>query len=610
MKVVGLTSQSEAYIIDNTRPIRINEYLKILDPLQGDLICETTETHTYNRFMPLDPNSDMADKRVLESMKLLGYDIDSEKIYFAKVRLLNEASYPIETGSEVVTPTFDEVKNILITTTPEKGLVLGAIKNTDDLYDGADDNLKDLFTVYQAGEEIAQDELPLLFDLWKMKDYPHIGIFGGSGSGKSYGLRVMIEELMRLGIPTIIADPHNEMTFVSDDNRFDNKYNVFQVGVNIGIDFKELSPLDLNYLIESRSGMTEAMKSAVEDMLVKNESKESFINKLNDIIDILNEGDAESLLKLANSGAPIDSSIKNRVDKAKLYERYLRTANLSVLKGISWRFNQLNKLGIFDAKKGDDFNAIKAGKTVVIEGNKRELTVYMSYIIKKMYELRRNYLDNKTATGSNSNYFPPFVIIIDEAHNFAPRGDQGDKSPAKSIIREIAQEGRKYGVFLILATQRPSILDDTSTAQLNSKFLFRTTRDTDIKTIREETDISSEEAARLPYLKSGDVFYSSAIMGRTMFLRIRSAISHQPKSENPFDELIENKKRTNDKMLEILQKYFPIGEMDYPRILSDIELEGVSYSVTELNGVLDDMVKSNMIDVEDTVLGRRYICKK
>jgi len=39
-------------------------------------------------------------------------------------------------------------------------------------------------------------------------------------------------------------------------------------------------------------------------------------------------------------------------------------------------------------------------------------------------------------------------VVTDEAHNFAPKGYD---CPSKAILKEISQEGRKYGVFLILA---------------------------------------------------------------------------------------------------------------------------------------------------------------
>ena len=606
MKVAGMTSQSEAYIVDNERAIRINEYLKIIDPSQGALLCETIETHTYNRFMPLDPDSDMADKRVMESLKELGYDLDNERIYIAKVRLLNEAPYPIETGSDVVVPTFEEVKSVLISTSTDKGLVIGAIKNTDNLYAGADEELKNLFTTYEDGKAVDQFELPMIFDLWAMKDYPHVGVFGGSGSGKSYGLRVILEELMRHNIPTIISDPHNEMTFESEDGRFDDAYQVYEVGVNAGVDFRDLTAFDLVYLLQSAGGLTEPMKAAIENIKEQNESIDSFKLKISSMIELLQIGDenkiAQEIQDLRSAGNIAET---NTLDtKLASYGKYIKTSNINVLKGISWRLTSLDKTGIFDTASSNVIEGLKSGKTVVIQGSKRVLTVFTAFILKKTYNARRDYLDAKVK--SEAAYFPPFVSVIDEAHNFAPRGDE---SPSKSIIREIAQEGRKYGVFLVLATQRPSILDDTSTAQLNTKLLFRTTRETDIKTIRDETDISSEEAKRLPYLKSGNVFFSSATIGRTLFVRVRQAISHQPKSENPFDELRAHREKTTDKIIGVLKSYSPINETDYLRLIEELEDLGLSYTTDSLKSELNRLVQAGSFEMEETVFGRRYTWK-
>lgn len=606
MKVAGMTSQSEAYIVDNERAIRINEYLKIMDPNQGALLCETTETHTYNRFMPLDPDSDMADKHVIESMKILGYDLDSERIYIAKVRLLNEAPFPIETGSDVLVPTFDEIKPILISTSTDKGLVIGAIKNTDNLYDGASDDLKSLYETNEDGRVVPQFELPMIFDLWKMKDYPHIGVFGGSGSGKSYGLRVILEELMRLNIPTIITDPHNEMTFETDDNRFDDKYKVFEVGKNVGISFSDLTAFDLIYLLQSAGGLTDPMTGAIENMLENGESLESFYSKISNMIELLQIGDEnkinQRIYDLQNQGKNAEANTMELL--LSQYSKYLKTANINVLKGISWRLNSLKKTGIFDVGRTSVEDAIKSGNSVVIQGSKRVLTVFTAFILKKMYNRRRDYLDSNVK--NDADYFPPFVSVIDEAHNFAPRGDV---SPSKAIVREIAQEGRKYGVFLILATQRPSILDDTSTAQLNTKLLFRTTRETDIKTIRDETDISSEEAKRLPYLKSGNVFFSSATIGRTLFVRVRQAHSYQPKSENPFDELRAHRMKTSGKIVNVLKEFSPINETDYMRVLEALEERGMDYSIEGIKSELNRFSDEGLFEMTETAFGRRYVWK-
>lgn len=599
MKVIGMTTSSEAYIVERENPIRINEYLKIRDKNQGDLICETTKTHAYNRFMPLKPDSDMADTHVLEVLKDLGYDIDNEKIYIAKVRLLSEAPYPIETGSEVVVPEFDEIKDILIRTDDKKGLVLGAIKNTDELYKYADEKYKDLFTMFEDKEDREQYELPAIFDLWSMKDYPHIGIFGGSGSGKSYGIRVFIEELMRLNIPTIVSDPHNEMSFESDDDRFKDKYTIFNVGVDAGIEFKDLSSFDLIYLLKSAGDLSDAQSSFIEMALEKNESADNFNTKIESLIELLEIGTSADIEKyIADNPGPEGNRISTLY---KNYKRFVRSSNLSVIKAIRWRFKRIESTGIFNFTSRDIINAMKQSKTVVIRGEMRILLVYMSYILRSLYYMRRTYKDEHD--GSAEHFFPPFVSVIDEAHNFAPKGDP---RPSKAIIREIAQEGRKYGVFLALATQRPSILDDTTTAQLNSKFIFRTTRQTDIQTIKEETDISPDESARLPYLRSGNVFFSSAVMGRTMFIRIRKAISHQPKSENPFDELGMMKESMDEEIVEILDRFLPVKVLDLNIVMTELSKAGKGMDSKELIAFLDRKSGEGYYKKTETPFGDKY----
>ncbi len=91
-----------------------------------------------------------------------------------------------------------------------------------------------------------QNGVPFIFDIRAMQQYPHIGVFGGSGSGKSFGLRVMLEELMKLHIPTLVFDPHFEMNFaaqakgVTEVNSYQDRYIVVQIGQDVGVDFSAL----------------------------------------------------------------------------------------------------------------------------------------------------------------------------------------------------------------------------------------------------------------------------------------------------------------------------------------------------------------------------------
>src|SRR5690606_18168861 len=195
-------------------------------------------------------------------------------------------------------------------------------------------------------------------------------------------------------------------------------------------------------------------------------------------------------------------------------------------------------------------------------------------------------------------YFPPFVVVTDEAHNFAPKGYD---CPSKAILKEISQEGRKYGVFLILATQRPTLLDETITAQLNTKLIFRTVRGSDIATIKEETDITEEEARRLPYLKTGDVFVSESARGRTIFARIRAANTTSPHTENPFDELKGRIEEEDNKFFNMIKDKLPINGDEFINVIKEIEAEtGITYTIDSFEEMLNNLVEKGYIIKEKT----------
>ena len=62
------------------------------------------------------------------------------------------------------------------------------------------------------------------------------------------------------------------------------------------------------------------------------------------------------------------------------------------------------------------------------------------------------------------------LVVLEEAHNYLKAGE---KSISSKTIQSIAKEGRKYGVGLVLVTQRPSELDDTVLSQCGTILALR-----------------------------------------------------------------------------------------------------------------------------------------
>ena len=611
MKVLGLTGTSEVYLASNERNFRINEFLLVEDEVKN-YIGEVVEANTFNRFMPFEKENDFVDQSVIDSLYKLGYDVNNEVVYLAKLRLLEEAMYPIMAGSAVRVPKFDEIKSLIIKSSPKDGLVLGVIRNTDDLYKNADEELKNIVYTFENGERKNQKDLPYIFNVSEFSQYPHIGVFGGSGSGKSFALRVIIEELMKKRIPTIVLDPHYEMDFklktYDEAGDYSDLYQSFLLGKDVGVDFKDLNVGEFKNLLNAAGAMTDAMDTSVDEVFKRGESVDAFRLRLSEILEALDRTEDALNMDMQTAELNGDAAEADRIRRLLGYQKtYGRKLNASSLKGISWRFRRLVQDNVFSNSSEALEAALRSGKLISLKGSTRLLEVYSSYILKKFYYKRRAYMDAKLLGTNDEDYFPPFIIITDEAHNFAPKAFE---SASKPILKEVAQEGRKYGVFLILATQRITLLDDTITAQLNTKFILRTVRESDIMTIKEETDISSDDAKRLPYLTTGDAFISEASFGRTIFTRFRFADTKAIDKVNPFLEL---KGETEDKMMAVFEEIkgsLPISDFNLTREAARLEKTVGTMSTEEFKDILERLADEGYISKRANPFGQNEYIEK
>lgn len=104
------------------------------------------------------------------------------------------------------------------------------------------------------------------------------------------------------------------------------------------------------------------------------------------------------------------------------------------------------------------------------------VSVLARLIFESLQRYRRNHPKGRTL---------PTVLVLEEAHTFVRRG-KDDDGPASSpiqlcreVFERIAREGRKYGLGLVLSSQRPSELSPTVLAQCNTFLLHRIVNDAD-----------------------------------------------------------------------------------------------------------------------------------
>jgi len=73
----------------------------------------------------------------------------------------------------------------------------------------------------------------------------------------------------------------------------------------------------------------------------------------------------------------------------------------------------------------------------------------------------------------------PILLVYEEAHKYVPNSELSKYRSSKISIERIAKEGRKYGVTLLLASQRPSEISETIFSQCNNFIAMRLTNPVD-----------------------------------------------------------------------------------------------------------------------------------
>jgi DNA helicase HerA-like ATPase len=101
----------------------------------------------------------------------------------------------------------------------------------------------------------------------------------------------------------------------------------------------------------------------------------------------------------------------------------------------------------------------------------------------------------------------PLLVVCEEAHRYMAADHSVGFAPTRRSISRIAKEGRKYGVFLGLVTQRPAELDPTILSQCSTLFAMRMTNDRDQALLRAAVaDTAANLLAFLPSLGTGEAF--------------------------------------------------------------------------------------------------------
>ena len=128
----------------------------------------------------------------------------------------------------------------------------------------------------------------------------------------------------------------------------------------------------------------------------------------------------------------------------------------------------------------------------------------------------------------------PLVLVLEEAQNYIPEINRKDRvSISKKVFERIAREGRKYGISLVVSSQRPSELSKTVLSQCNSFLIHRLQNPDDQKYIRQLVSAANEDIlSQLPILPQQHAIVMGDAVRTPVQVKINDA-KPKPNSDNP-----------------------------------------------------------------------------
>ncbi|MBS3069861.1 ATP-binding protein [Candidatus Micrarchaeota archaeon] len=313
----------------------------------------------------------------------------------------------------------------------------------------------------------------------------HLAILAMSGSGKSYLASVLIEELMerkkekgRMGI--VIVDSHGEYTGFRN-SQYGRNVSVVDCK-KMRIPLRKIAPaLLFSWIPDASSQQKRELEKIM--MELKKESEQSHAGYgLSELVEKINASenlDKKSKPALLGWVGEIRSlRLVGKEEYPKISE-LVKPANACVL----------------------DLSGI--------DGEKKK-QVIVSYVARKLLSLRKK---EKIA---------PFVLMLEEAHNYAPEKMTRRVALAKGAIETIAREGRKFGASLCLISQRPVHLSVTALSQCNTNIILRVTNPNDVKRIGESCEgIDDAMLASITTLRVGEAMLVGEAVGSPVFIKVR-----------------------------------------------------------------------------------------
>jgi DNA helicase HerA-like ATPase len=312
----------------------------------------------------------------------------------------------------------------------------------------------------------------------------HFAVFGTTGVGKSSGIALLLREVLnaRPDLRIFLIDPHNEYGSSFDERSYVLNPRNLKLPFWL-FNFEEI----VDVFFRGRPGLEEevAILSELIPLAKTNFSNAGIADRLT-----LRKNDPKSAGYTVDTPVPYRlSDLMGAIDErmGKLENRSSSIKYHRLLSRIEAVRNDPRYSFMFDnANVGGDTMVDVLSQLFRLPTNGKPMTIMqlagfpaevvdsvVSVLCRMAFEF-----------GLWSDGAAPLLFVCEESHRYAPADRAIGFGPTRKAVSRIAKEGRKYGVFLGLITQRPSELDATIISQCSTLFTMRMANDRDQAIVR------------------------------------------------------------------------------------------------------------------------------
>ena len=410
--------------------------------------------------------------------------------------------------------------------------------------------------VVQLGQHVGSGGTPCLADLNELLG-KHTAVLGSTGAGKSGTVAAIIHSILERGDKNsyekwkpriIILDPHGEYgTAFADHTKLSSDDGTLTLPYWL-LNFQETVALLIGKTEFVATSQANIVKSAL--MAAREEGAQQLDLDANSIT-----VDSPVPYKLSTLKAKIDADKPPQASKQDSHNSILQKLEVLMTDArLRFMMAEWNDGGndpfpeVIKQLTGDG----PQPRIVDLSGVPNEVAGVSSAVI------ARTLFNLKIWQTQPERESDTVLLVCEEAHRYVPNRGEAQYEAAQEAIRRIAKEGRKYGVGLLLVSQRPSEVEATVLSQCNSWIVLRITNDADREHVR---SILPDSMSGLTKMLSGLRRQEAIFVGQAAMLPSRILIrdlkpEQLPKSNDiDFDKGWQNDATPDAQIQEVVNRW-------------------------------------------------------